>query len=109
MVLAKDAEIRRQAMCALANLTDEQHCAAVASLRDAHGRSLLRYLLQYTAPPYPNTQRQVAPRPRLLRTTFAPPAPQPPPALLAPLRSSGVCGACTVCTWCMHGAAYAKK
>ena len=57
MVLAKDAEIRRQAVCALANLTDEQHRAAVASLKDAQGRSLLRDLLLYTAPPFSASQR----------------------------------------------------
>ena len=60
MVLAKDAEIRRQAICALANLTDEQHRAAVASLKDAQGRSTLRDLLLYTAPPYPTAQRHEA-------------------------------------------------
>ena len=47
MVRAKDAEIRRQAICALATLTDERHRSAVASLKDTHGRSLLRDLLQY--------------------------------------------------------------
>jgi hypothetical protein len=48
MVRAKDSEIRRQAICALANLTDEHHRPAVAALRDRHGRSVLSDLLQYT-------------------------------------------------------------
>ena len=49
MVSARDAENRRQAICALANLTDDAHRAAVAALADASGRSLLSELLGYSA------------------------------------------------------------
>ena len=66
-------------MCALANLTDEQHRAAVAALKDAHGHSLLHELLLYTAPPYPTSNPTPTPTPNPTPNPNPNPDPEPNP------------------------------
>ena len=60
MVRSHDAEIRRQAVCALSNLSDDPLRPTVARLRNAHGRSVLCDLLEFTRPPLNLLQRKDA-------------------------------------------------
>ena len=57
---AKDADIRRQAICALANLSDQPFRSSVAALKNTQRRSLLCDLFDFTRPPYELPQRKEA-------------------------------------------------
>lgn len=60
MVRSHDEEIRRQAVCALANLSDDPLRPSVAGLRNLQERSVLCDLFEFTRPPLNLMQRKDA-------------------------------------------------